>query len=587
METGGDADAKKELTVTAADVLGPDGVVYPDFSMAGVPGGIPDVPDAVAAEDFGAVADDGLDDAAAIQAAVDAVAEAGRPGAVTLGPGTFHMDASVTMTADGIVVRGSGRDATTIIPRFEDQALDKQGGAQRTPTFHWNGNDPDDPRIHDALTRPAARGDTVIEVASTRGLKVGDGLEIANRKLSAQQFETLGPMLTAKHQKAYGRSVEGNYRLAQGAMDFAKITAIDGNIVALDRPLRSAFPIEQEPFFYKRFYVHGGGLESLTITQPDKTKTQIDAVWLERVDGGWVRDVAIGPIGSWPLRLNRSVHCEVRDVGLDDTYARGGGGVGYFGIDYSHYNLIEDSEFHRLRHLSLSFFSSVNVIRNCALRNIDINFHLEWPAETLIENCYIDAGPAPGEEKRGSYGYGFYTPVFHGNIHQPSGPRHVYFANTVRSPLESVNFGGGGSSHNIFAYNRFVAESRVGVLLRRGSDDNLFLQNQFVLRDYDADPGGYHGPRYENTKRVDPGFTETFGYVPGGVLFLSGPATGNRFIDNTFFGVPQDKLFVGVDQPAANEGNTAIPRVPAALPDVPTPPFASLFEWSRTQRGGR
>ncbi|MEM7626078.1 MAG: glycosyl hydrolase family 28-related protein [Planctomycetota bacterium] len=573
--------------LTAADVLGPDGVVYPDFSMAGIPGGIPNTPNAVRAEDFGAVADDGLDDAAAIQAAADAVAKTGKPGAVTLGPGMFHMDVTVTITADGVVIRGAGPDQTTVVPRFEGQPLNKQGGAKRTPTFHWNGNDPGAPRIHGSLTATATRGDFVIEVDDAGRLEVGDGLEIATRKLSPQLESALGPKLLAKHQKVYDRSVEGNYRIAQETMDFAKVAAIDGHTVTLDRPLRGDFPLERQPFLYKRFYVYGGGLESLTITQPDETKTQIDAVWLERVDGGWVRDVKIGPIGSWPLRLERSVHCEIRDVLFDDMFARGGGGVGYFGLNFSHYNLIEDSAFHRLRHLSFSFFSSVNVLRNAKLRNVDVNFHLDWPAETLIENCDIDAGPAPGEERRGSYGFGFYTPVFHYNQHQPSGPRHVYFNNHVVSPNEALHFGGGGSSQNIFAYNRFVAETRVGVLLRRGSDDNLFLNNVFVLRDYDADPGDWHGPRYENTKRVDPTFAETFDYIPGGVLFLSGPAPGNRFKNNAFYGVPESELFVGVDEPAVSEGNTAVAKAPSVLPDTPTPPFDSLFEWTRTQRGAR
>ncbi|MEO1237564.1 MAG: hypothetical protein AAFX76_12320 [Planctomycetota bacterium] len=160
----------------------------------------------------------------------------------------------------------------------------------------------------------------------------------------------------------------------------------------------------------------------------------------------------------------------------------------------------------------------------------------------------------------------------------------MYFNNRVTSPNEAIHFGGGGSSQNIFAYNRFVAKTRVGVLLRRGSDDNLFLKNDFVLLDYDKDPGGYHGPRYENTKRVDPGFTETFNYVPGGVLFLSGPASGNRFVDNTFFGVPKNKLFVGVDAPAVDEGNTAVDNVPKRLPDAIAPPVASLYEWTKGQR---
>ncbi|MEO1237565.1 MAG: glycosyl hydrolase family 28-related protein, partial [Planctomycetota bacterium] len=362
-------------------------------------------------EDFGAVPDDGLDDSAALQAAIEAAAKTTgkvNPGAVTLGPGTFHMDGVVTVTADGIVIRGAGVDATTIIPRFEGQALDQQGRAKRVPTFHWNGNDPDAPRVNGPIAAPATRGETVVEIADApRFFAVGDGLEIATRKLDSIQVQTLGPALLAKHQRVYARSAQGNYRIPQGTMEFAKVAAIDGSRVTLDRPLRGTYPMDREPFFYKRDYIYRGGLEDLSITQPDTTKTQIDAVVFERIDGGWMRNVDVGPIGSWPLRLERSVHCELRNVKFDGTYARGGWGVSYFGLNYSHYNLVEDSEFHRLRHLSISFFSTANVFRRCTLRNIDVNFHLDWPAETLIELCDIDAGPALGEEKHGSYGFGF------------------------------------------------------------------------------------------------------------------------------------------------------------------------------------
>ncbi len=40
--------------LTPADVPGPDGIVYPDWRYAGVPGGIPEVPERVRIEDFGA-----------------------------------------------------------------------------------------------------------------------------------------------------------------------------------------------------------------------------------------------------------------------------------------------------------------------------------------------------------------------------------------------------------------------------------------------------------------------------------------------------------------------------------------------------
>jgi hypothetical protein len=103
--------------LTPADVVGPDGIVYPDWRYAGVPGGIAAVPDRAGVEDFGAVADDDRDDGQAIQGGAEAVAAAGG-GALVLGTGTYHVDRPVILGCDGVVIRGQGADATKLVFRY-------------------------------------------------------------------------------------------------------------------------------------------------------------------------------------------------------------------------------------------------------------------------------------------------------------------------------------------------------------------------------------------------------------------------------------------------------------------------------------
>lgn len=104
--------------LTAADVVGPDGLVYPDWRQAGVPGGIPTVPVRVRAEECGAVPDDDRDDTPAIQAALDRAGEQGG-GAVLLGPGVYQLDERLVIRRDGVVLRGSGRDRTRLMFRYD------------------------------------------------------------------------------------------------------------------------------------------------------------------------------------------------------------------------------------------------------------------------------------------------------------------------------------------------------------------------------------------------------------------------------------------------------------------------------------
>lgn len=110
--------------LTEADFVGPDGIVYPDWTWAGVPGGIPAAPIKVKAEDFGAIPDDEGDDSAAIQKAVDALARQGG-GALSIGAGTFQLDRPILVESDGIVIRGAGPAKTKLIFRYQDGPTEK------------------------------------------------------------------------------------------------------------------------------------------------------------------------------------------------------------------------------------------------------------------------------------------------------------------------------------------------------------------------------------------------------------------------------------------------------------------------------
>lgn len=107
--------------LTAADFPGPDGIVYPDWRYAGVPGGIPKITTGVDAADFGAIPDDGQDDLAALDAACRKVAESGG-GVVRLQAGTYHLDRPLIIRGNGVVLRGAGRDTTRVEFRYGEPA---------------------------------------------------------------------------------------------------------------------------------------------------------------------------------------------------------------------------------------------------------------------------------------------------------------------------------------------------------------------------------------------------------------------------------------------------------------------------------
>jgi len=115
--------------LTPADVVGPDGIVYPNWTKCGVQGGIPHVGQSGSIEQFGARADDDLDDSVALGRACEAAGEAGGR-AVLLGQGTYYLDRPVTVRHDNVVIRGQGADKTRLIFRY---ALPEPGAAFYTP----------------------------------------------------------------------------------------------------------------------------------------------------------------------------------------------------------------------------------------------------------------------------------------------------------------------------------------------------------------------------------------------------------------------------------------------------------------------
>ncbi|HUV65623.1 MAG TPA: right-handed parallel beta-helix repeat-containing protein, partial [Sedimentisphaerales bacterium] len=111
--------------MTPADVLGPDGIVYPNWTKCGVQGGIPQVRAVNSIGDFGGKPNDNIDDSKALAQACEAAGAKGG-GAVLLDEGTYYLDRPVTVRHDNVVIRGKGQDKTHLIFRYavpQDRAV--------------------------------------------------------------------------------------------------------------------------------------------------------------------------------------------------------------------------------------------------------------------------------------------------------------------------------------------------------------------------------------------------------------------------------------------------------------------------------
>lgn len=146
-----------------------------DFSHAGYGGGGVKLPVAPVLK---TVAPSGNDDSAAIQEAINAVSALplnnGIRGAVLLAPGTFHCDKTITISEDGVVVRGagSGENGTIIeMTGAPHTCLSIQGDNLKFPK-----ENPAD--IYPVTDAYVPSGATTLSVKDAAGLKVGDTVRV-------------------------------------------------------------------------------------------------------------------------------------------------------------------------------------------------------------------------------------------------------------------------------------------------------------------------------------------------------------------------------------------------------------------------
>ncbi len=166
------------------------GNTVPDFSSVGYRGGEDPLPDAVPTVRTAAAAEEG-DDTTRLQALLDDIAampldpSTGFRGALALGAGTFRVNATLRVEAGGIVVRGQGAVATTVLStsRVAHDVLFTAGSGSRMSEV---------PGTRVAITDayvPAGRN--VVGVADGAGFAVGDRV-VVERGSNADWIASIG-----------------------------------------------------------------------------------------------------------------------------------------------------------------------------------------------------------------------------------------------------------------------------------------------------------------------------------------------------------------------------------------------------------
>ena len=225
-------------------------------------------------------------DSRTIQGHIDALAarpmdKNGLRGAILLTEGTYYLDEPLRLSASGIVLRGVSKEGTVLVKRGVDRGavIYIEGVADRTFTGEVA-----------VTSRSIPVGETSFEVASTKGLSVGDRVVVEQQPVARPRGRDV--VITPELERQLG---PGNVRIGWDRT----ITAIEGNRLTLDDAL--TFELGLRPVVVKPYTWAGRigecGVEHLTIVSDYDKNYPLDenhawtGVWMDNVEDCWVRQV--------------------------------------------------------------------------------------------------------------------------------------------------------------------------------------------------------------------------------------------------------------------------------------------------------
>lgn len=511
--------------VTQASRLAPDSSLY-DWSRAGYRG-TGEIPGAsqrthlIDAGDFGVIADDGIDDSVALQAAIDSALGLTRDfdnlAVVQLPAGEIDISRQINLHVSFVIIKGAGSNpeetqSTRLIFKPDiNTRYDIVTAAGDLPDFDamshagydmdwlWPGRGMFKVQtlaVQDSYTTafassPENRKDIVqgsvnfhwkagLSVLQNGGLVAPAGsyiipldTSIPNRKIAPLEVGMPVILKAADTKNMYiEQAVETRYwRDLYMKMQMFRIVAIDkvARTVTIDKPLEfdlyanniadGSTTIQgniRESKLVPLTNVEGVGIEDLYLTLPltglpkngggthlaTPGEAQFDytnlapeyalhGIVYKWASDCWVRNIRTYMTGSHAIVTEEARNLQIEDSVFEGSWNKGAGGNGYFRFSRVWDSLIQGNTLHNLRHLTLQWSASGNVVTGNVL-NCDLNFHGGWERYNLVEQNLArvprEHAPNPSENW---YPIWWATGPKAGKWSGSSGPRNILFNNTL------------------------------------------------------------------------------------------------------------------------------------------------------------
>ena len=183
------------------------------------------------------------------------------------------------------------------------------------------------------ITESIKKGDEFIEVTPNSKIEAGNWIRIIDND----------------HDKVYSSWARGK------TGQIVQVESLEGTRIKLKSPTRRDYLLENNPKVVLLDMNENIGIESMTITREDPTKTQTDNIHFRFTVNSWVKDVKSYSCNYAHVRLEFANNCEIIDSFFKDGHSYGSGGKAY-GIACQFASgecLIQGNTFEHLRHSML------------------------------------------------------------------------------------------------------------------------------------------------------------------------------------------------------------------------------------------
>ena len=411
----------------------------PDFSYAGYHFGTSNIPEIkekiISAADYGVIANDDIDDSKALLKAFKAANEVQGNVVLQLPAGKIMLSDILYIERSNFVLRGagSGKEGTEIFcPRpliymknqeslaelreylttTDKRQVEKENNIDLPfSQFAWSGgfiwtqvpkqrvkyylDKYDTPQNILAKVVQGKRGENVFYVSDSKGLKVGDVVELEMFNKDGEK----GEIIEALYKNSKVKIGSSHWKLPSLPLvrQQVEIEAISKNKVTIKTPLLIDVKPNYQALLVEWNHLTEVGIEHLRISFPDAPRVAhhlepgFNGIFLTRIFNSWVTDVTINNADSGILTE------EIANVTIKDIVTEGKNIAHYtVAMGGVHNVLVENLKVYNkaVHPLSFNTFSTKNVYENCEIfTDPDLDQHAGANHQNLFDNIKVHFEP--------------------------------------------------------------------------------------------------------------------------------------------------------------------------------------------------